>query len=258
MTARHLESKRTMFVRTESDISEANREAIRWPRINRPSRVERRSSRRRPSARNERRPIGGLRQVQQKSLGALTVRFRNALKKGVEGIIEAGRVVVEAKETLDYGQYTDWVVGELRFGEPKVALRKAAMLRYLAENEVISKSCHWHALPPSPRTLWELTQIRPTQRLLKLIANGKVNSGMTREEAVDLREGGSKARSPVAPLKCEIAVLVDVCIEVGGADCVLGHIRRLHRARQVPLDKKFDQAVLWVKHQATERRQGDE
>jgi hypothetical protein len=38
------------------------------------------------------------------------------------------------------------------------------MLMFLARNEVISNACHWHAFPPSPRTLWELTQIRPKCR----------------------------------------------------------------------------------------------
>jgi hypothetical protein len=39
------------------------------------------------------------RQTQDK-LSALTARFRNALKKSVEGIIEAGRVLIEAKSEL--------------------------------------------------------------------------------------------------------------------------------------------------------------
>jgi hypothetical protein len=43
---------------------------------------------------------------------------------------------------------------------------------FLARNEVISNASHWHAFPPSSRTLWELTQIRPKQRLLELIAKG--------------------------------------------------------------------------------------
>jgi hypothetical protein len=52
---------------------------------------------------------------------------------------------------------------ELRFGTRKVGsreadLRKAEMLMFLARNEVISNPCHWHDFPPSPRTLWELTQ----------------------------------------------------------------------------------------------------
>jgi hypothetical protein len=87
------------------------------------------------------------------------------LKKSVEGIIEAGRVLIEAKSELDHGQFTDWVVRELRFGVRKDGngepdIRKAEMLMYLARNEVISNPCHWHAFPPSPQTLWELTQIR--------------------------------------------------------------------------------------------------
>ena len=54
----------------------------------------------------------------------------------------------------------------------------------LAEHEVISNASHWHALPPSIRTLYELTQIRPQQRLLKLIEKGRIHAGTTREEAI--------------------------------------------------------------------------
>jgi hypothetical protein len=94
----------------------------------------------------------------QDRLSALTARFRNALKKSVEGIIEAGCVLIEAKSELDHGQFTDWVVGELRFGSRKdgtreADLRKAEMLMFLARNEVISNPCHWHAFPPSLCTL---------------------------------------------------------------------------------------------------------
>lgn len=53
----------------------------------------------------------------QINLTVLTQRFRDALRKGVEGIIEAGRVLIEAKSKLKHGQFTDWVVRELRFGE---------------------------------------------------------------------------------------------------------------------------------------------
>jgi hypothetical protein len=72
-------------------------------------------------------------------------------------------VLIQAKSELEHGQFIDWVVNELRFGTRKVGvrdadIRKAEMLMFLARNEVISKSCHWHDFPPSPRTLWELTQ----------------------------------------------------------------------------------------------------
>jgi hypothetical protein len=58
-------------------------------------------------------------------LGVLTARFRNALKKSVEGIIEAGRVLIEAKDQLEHGQFADWVVNDLRFGSRKEGSRKA-------------------------------------------------------------------------------------------------------------------------------------
>lgn len=134
-------------------------------------------------------------------LSELTARFRNALKKSVQGIVEAGQVLIQAKSELEHGQFTEWVVNELRFGTRKPGvrdadIRKAELLMFLARNEVISNSCHWHEFPPSPRTLWELTQIRPKQRLLDLIADGTINSSMTREEAIAIRHGASRERSP--------------------------------------------------------------
>src|SRR5271156_3879967 len=78
----------------------------------------------------------------QRKLSIFTTRFRNALKKSVEGIIEAGRVLIEAKNEIEHGQFTDWVVHELRFGtrkhsSPEADLRKAEMLMFLARIEVI-------------------------------------------------------------------------------------------------------------------------
>ncbi len=106
-------------------------------------------------------------------------------------------------------------------------MHAAEMLMFLARNEVISNPCHWHDFPPSPRTLWELTQIHPKQRLLDLIASGKINPGMTREEAVALRHRTSQERSQAPKLKREIAALLEVCIILGGGDGVLAHIRDL-------------------------------
>jgi hypothetical protein len=195
-------------------------------------------------------------------LSALTARFQNALKKSVEGIIEAGNVLIEAKSELEHGQFTDWVVRELRFGSRKdgtreVDLRKAEMLMFLARNEVISKSCHWHDFPPSPRTLWELTQIRPKQRLLELIAIGTINPGMTREEAVALRYKASREPSPTPKLKREIAALLEVCIALGGGDGVLAHIRDLKDVTNAPPPKEFDRATRWARQKLAERRQSE-
>ena len=60
------------------------------------------------------------------------------MKKSVEGIIEAGRVLIEAKNELEHGQFADWVVIDLRFGSRKEGsrkadLRKAEMLMFWRE-----------------------------------------------------------------------------------------------------------------------------
>jgi hypothetical protein len=215
----------------------------------------------RPSRKVSNYPLQAGHQSRDK-LRVLTLRFRNALKKGVEGIIEAGRVLIQAKNELEHGQFTDWVVGELRFGSRKEGsreadLRKADMLMFLARDSVVSNPCHWHDFPTSPRTLWELTQIRPKQRLLDLIATGAVNSGMTREEAVALRHKTSQGRSPTPKLKREIAALLNACILLGGGDVVLAHIRDLKEVSEIPPNAEVDRAARWVKRKLTERRRAD-
>jgi hypothetical protein len=195
------------------------------------------------------------------SLRVLTQRFRNALKKSVAGIIEAGQVLIEAKSRIEYGQFTDWVVRELQFGSRKEGSRessiwKAEKLMLLAQHDVISKSCHWHALPPSIRTLYELTQV-PRSKLLKLIDNGRVHAGTTREEAIEFQPKSKGSPKSQVKLKREIATLVDVCILLGQSDCVLAHIRSLKRARKNLTVQMFEQAVRWAKPQLT-KKAGDE
>ncbi len=196
---------------------------------------------------------------QNQDLIVLTQRFRNAMEKGMAGIIEAGRVLIEAKAQLEHGQFTNWVVRELRFGSQRngsADIRKAEMLMQLARHEVISEASNWRALPPSPRTLWELTQIRPERRLLQLIRKGKINPGTTREEAVELRLGDGAKRSPKLPLKLqpEIATLVDASILLGHSDCVLAHIRGLKRMVEKLPVREFERAARWAKEKLAEQK----
>ena len=179
------------------------------------------------------------------SLSALTAQFQKAWRKGVEGLMEAGGVLNQGKEQLEHGKFTHWV--EHKLG---LSIRHEEMLMSLAQHEVISKSCHWHAFPGSPRTLWELTRI-PPERLRELIVNKKINSAITRKEAVALRPSKERPRAP--KLKREIATLVDACIRLGGADVVLAHIRGLERDREVPLDE-FIRAARWAKQKLVEQR----
>jgi hypothetical protein len=93
-----------------------------------------------------------------------------------------------------------------------------------------------------------------TKRLLELIANGTINSGMTREDAIALRYLRKQSslpnsnvkpvegRLPIPRLKPDLATLVDVSMEQGGADVVLGYIRGLERPRKVSVEE-FNRAA---------------
>src|ERR1700733_6295331 len=96
-------------------------------------------------------------------LEVFTARFRDAIKKSIEGILDAGAVLIDAKEQLEYGAFQDWVRNDLTIG-----LRQAQMLMLIARNTVFLKETNHGALPPSWRTLYELAQIRP-QKLTEFI-----------------------------------------------------------------------------------------
>ena len=73
-------------------------------------------------------------------------------------------------------------------------MRKAQMLMNIARHPILSKANQWFAFPPSWRTIHEISLIRPKSRLLAFIANGKINSGMTREEVIALRKGNDHSQ----------------------------------------------------------------
>lgn len=123
------------------------------------------------------------------SRSILTQRFFDGMRKGVEGIIEACQAVVDGKKQLDHGEFTPWVVNEL-----KLSTRAAQWMMNVARDEVLSNPNHWFAFPPSWRTLSELVPI-PPKRKLKLIAEGKIHAGMTHEDAIALIPGRKQDKS---------------------------------------------------------------
>jgi hypothetical protein len=205
---------------------------------------------------------GGNASNDRDSLRVLTKRFRNALKKSVAGIIEAGQVLIEAKSRIEHGQFTDWVVRELQFGSRQEGsreanLRQAEILMLLARNEMIANPSHWHAFPPSIRTLYELTQV-DKKRLLKLIEKGKVHAGTTREEAIGFQPKSKRFPKPkLGKLKRPVATLLDVCLLLDEADRVLAHIRSLKRVRKDLTVQMFEQAVHWARPKLA-KQEGDE
>jgi Protein of unknown function (DUF3102) len=190
-------------------------------------------------------------QKYQQRLADLTARFKNAMRKSIEGIIEAGQILQEAKDSLEHGQWLFWLENHLQFD-----VRQAQMLIFLSKNPVLSNACNYTHLPVSPRTLWELSQM-PKQRLVKLIADGTINQSTRIEDAVALRRHGivSQERLATPKLKREIATLVNACLAIGGADVVLAYIRSLEDMSNIaPTVKELQQAALWAKQKIGTRQ----
>jgi hypothetical protein len=115
---------------------------------------------------------------------------RAARRKSVEGFIEEGGWLNEAKRNLPHGEYGNLVKEDLGYSEGR-----ARKLRKIATAFGGNRSI-WNALPPCWTTLYQLALI-PMPRLEALIEEGIVHAGMDYEKAQQLAkdENGQRHRS---------------------------------------------------------------
>jgi hypothetical protein len=97
----------------------------------------------------------------------------------VATIIERGRVLTEAKDELDHGSFEATV-------ERHFDLSTARMCRIVAAHSVLSNRCHVNALPPSLRTLYELTKL-PAALLREKLKDGSINPKTERNDVAAWR-----------------------------------------------------------------------
>lgn len=178
-------------------------------------------------------------------LADTAIRIRRGLKKGVDGIIEAALEIhtVKRLKLVKHGQFTAWVTDKVG-----VHIRTAQWLINIAEDKDLIKPCHRHALPPSIRTLYELTKIRPAERRRRLFAEGRISAGTNREEAIALRwetetlGGRPNPEQRTAPIANRdftpkpspaVATVLDGCILVAGGDVVRKYILGQEKTREV-------------------------
>jgi phage N-6-adenine-methyltransferase len=107
-------------------------------------------------------------------------------QESVEAIIDVGRLLLEAKAALP-GEFQAMVEGDLAFGS-----RTARMLMAVAVHPLLADRNHGSALPPSWRTLYELSRL-PRPVLVKALADGTITPEMERSEAEALAGGVSGA-----------------------------------------------------------------
>ena len=116
-----------------------------------------------------------------------------AWQKSTTAIIETGRLLIQAKDCLEHGQWLEMVRAELPFAE-----RTAQRLMAIASNPVIANAAHVSLLPPSWGTLYELTKL-PSVELQAKISDGSINPRLERRDIAALLPNARKISSGPPP-----------------------------------------------------------
>jgi site-specific DNA-methyltransferase (adenine-specific) len=127
-------------------------------------------------------------------------RVRKKLGESAQNVIDAGRLLIEAKEKVGHGNFErmfadhDQPVAEpLPFG-----VRTAQRLIAIADDGCwLSKATHASLLPSSWMTLYELSRL-PGELAAAAIEDGRINPAMERREARDLLGDDRKAKRKAA------------------------------------------------------------
>ena len=98
-------------------------------------------------------------------------------------VLATGQALIEAKDALAHGEFEAMVEADLPFGTST-----ARRLMKIANNGRLSNRAHGHVLPPSWRTLYELSKLDGAT-FDRALAEGRIRPDMERQQAVVLRTG---------------------------------------------------------------------
>lgn len=112
-----------------------------------------------------------------------------AWRTSVEGILHTGRLLIAAKADpkLPHGQFEAMIEHDLPF-QPSTARR----LMIVARNRLLADRAHGHVLPPSWRTLYELTRL-PVEQLDRRLTAGDITPELERHTVIAWRRGAAEA-----------------------------------------------------------------
>jgi hypothetical protein len=116
-----------------------------------------------------------------------------AWQKSTTAIIETGRLLIQAKDSLEHGQWLEMVRAELPFTG-----RTAQRLMAIASNPVIANAAHASLLPPSWGTLYELTKL-PSVELEAKLSDGSINPRLERRDVAALLPNARKSNTGPLP-----------------------------------------------------------
>jgi hypothetical protein len=108
-------------------------------------------------------------------------KINTSWRKTVQGVFATGDLLTKAKDDLPHGTFQEMCEQDLDF-DPSTAQRLMA----IARDEQLRNPAHGQHLPPSWRTLYELTQLSD-QQFKSAIASGVINPNMRRRDVEQLR-----------------------------------------------------------------------
>ncbi len=103
-------------------------------------------------------------------------------KQATESFLEVGNLLTQSKEELEHGEFLALIETELPFSP-----RTSQMLMAISKDRRISNTNHSSYLPPSWRTLYELTKLDDVS-FKKSIKDGNIHPDMFQKEAIRLRK----------------------------------------------------------------------
>jgi hypothetical protein len=115
-------------------------------------------------------------------------RINAEWRKSVDGILNAGRQLIAAKEACEHGEFLRLFKGHENPVSDPVPFSENTSQRLIAvaSHEVLSNAAHVQHLPQSWGTLYELTKL-DNETLIAGIKSGEITPEMTRAEASLLR-----------------------------------------------------------------------
>jgi N6-adenosine-specific RNA methylase IME4 len=122
------------------------------------------------------RPIREVIEIKPYTAEEFASRIAQCWKKSVEAIIEAGRLLIQAKKLLPHGEFGAMIEARLPFGACT-----ARRLIAIAADRRISNRAHAHVLPPHWGTLYELTKLDDVAFEAR-IADGSIRPDMERRD----------------------------------------------------------------------------
>lgn len=197
-----------------------------------------------------------------------TSRIRRAWQSSLEGLLETGRLLTEAKRSLPHGEFLLMVERDLPFKS-----RMAEMLMRIANDERLANPQYVANLPPHIGTLYDLTRLDDLA-FRRALNQGYIRPDMQRREAVSILKArhqnikGEHARTetfrtPSAPTDLLLAYVPHwftgrgLDPSAGDGRMIREIIRRGNRNSHALCDIRSEERKAWKDLKLCERHIGD-